>query len=227
MNNNDSQVIFKRVPLASLEPHPSNYNNHPPAQIADLKASLIRYKQVKPVVVQQITGEEQYIILAGHGITEAAKELYDENPVKYAHLNNWSIAIVPESWSIMTAKGYIISDNETTRKAEIDENILAQLLREQQEAGYDLASLGSDDHALEDMLAKLTPPTLEELEKEYGDEPEEDAFWPTIRVKVSPETKELYESLMEDAEGTDESTKFAWLLERIDVAMEDDEGDEG
>jgi hypothetical protein len=32
---------------------------------------------------------------------------------------------------------------------------------------------------------------------------------------------------MEDAEGTDESTKFAWLLERIDVAMEDDEGDEG
>lgn len=221
-----NEVQFKRVSLDTLIPSPHNYNQHPPAQIADLKASLIRYKQVRPIVVQKVAGEEQYIILAGHGITEAAKELYAENSIRYAHLNDWAIAIAPASWSIMDAKGYIISDNETTRKAEVDDDILAQLLREQQDAGYDLASLGSDEGALEDLLAKLTPPTLEELEKEYGDEPEEDAFWPTIRIKISPETKELYESLMEDAEGTDESTKFAWLLERVDMAMEDEEDDE-
>lgn len=150
-----NEIQFKRVPLEALVPSPHNYNQHPPAQIADLKASLIRYKQVKPVVVQKAAGEEQYIILAGHGITEAAKELYIENPTRYAHLNNWSIAIAPASWSIMDVKGYIISDNETTRKADVNEDILAQLLSEQQEAGYDLASLGTDDETLRQMLASL------------------------------------------------------------------------
>jgi hypothetical protein len=97
------------------------------------------------------------------------------------------------------------------------------MLQEQRDAGFDLASLGSDEDALTDMLAKLTPPTLDELEQEYGDTPEDDAFWPVIRVKVSPDTKELYDSLLEEATGTDEGAKFAWLLERVDVAMEDDD----
>jgi len=220
------RVEFKRVSIDVLTPSPHNYNKHPAIQIADLKSSLIRYGQVRPIVVRACAGDEQYMILAGHGITEAAQQLIEESPEKFGHFNEWDIVVVPSHWTDLDAKGYIISDNETSRKAEVEEDMLVQLLQEQQEAGYDLASLGSDDNALEDMLAKLTPPTLEELEKEYGDEPEEDAFWPTIRVKVSPETKELYESLMEDAEGTDESTKFAWLLERVDVAMEDEEGDE-
>jgi ParB-like chromosome segregation protein Spo0J len=93
-----NEVQFKRVPLDALSAHPSNYNCHPPAQIADLKASLMRYRQVRPIVCQQVVGEDQYIILAGHGITEAAKELFAENPHKYAHLNDWAVVIAPASW---------------------------------------------------------------------------------------------------------------------------------
>src|SRR5256885_585924 len=120
-----NEVQFKRVPLDTLSSHPSNYNIHPPNQLADLKASLMRYKQVRPIVVQQAAGEENhYIILAGHGITEAARELFAKDPIRYAHLNNWSIAIAPPSWSVLDAKGYMTSDNETSRKAEANEGLL-------------------------------------------------------------------------------------------------------
>ena len=154
--NISEEVQFKRVSLATLVPSPHNYNAHPPSQIADLKSSLIRYKQVKPIVVQQVAGgKEEYIILAGHGITEAAKELYAENPHKYAHLNEWAIALAPADWSVMDAKGYMVSDNELSRKAEPDETSLAQLLQEQADAGYDLASLGSDEETLRQMLQAL------------------------------------------------------------------------
>src|SRR2546430_12047028 len=169
MPTTSNEVQFKRVPLDTLEPHPSNYLGHPPAQIADLKASLMRYRQVRPIVVQRAAEEGQYIILAGHGVTEAAKELYAENPQKYAHLNDWAIAIIADSWSIAMAKGYMVSDNELGRKAEPNEEMLSQILQEQRDEGFDLASLGTDENALEDLLAKLTPPTLDELEEKYGD----------------------------------------------------------
>jgi ParB-like nuclease domain len=150
-----NEVQFKRVSLDSLEGHPSNYLEHPPAQIADLKASLMRYKQVRPVVVQRTANDGQYIILAGHGITTAAKELYAENPQKYSHLNDWGIAIVDDSWSISMAKGYMVSDNELGRKAVPDELSLAALLDEQRNAGFDLASLGTDEESLRQMLESL------------------------------------------------------------------------
>lgn len=165
-------VQFARVPLHVLAPSPYNYNQHPPAQIADLKASLIRYRQVKPVVVQRVEGDgEGYIILAGHGITEAAKELFAESPEKYAHLNEWAIAIAPASWSIMDAKGYMVSDNELSRKAEADQELLAMLLEEQRCADYDLASLGADDETLRQMLTALGDGYLAKEEKmpEPGD----------------------------------------------------------
>lgn len=151
-----SDVIVKRIPIDALEPHPFNYNQHPAAQIAELKASLKRYKQVKPIVVQKAVGNaEHYTILAGHGITMAAQELLAENSNKYAHLADWLVAIVPQDWSILDAKGYMASDNETGRKAETDETLLAELLQEQANAGYDLASLGTDDEALRQMLEAL------------------------------------------------------------------------
>ncbi len=166
-----NDVQFKRVPLDALTASPHNYNSHPQAQIADLKASLMRYKQVKPVVAQQVAGEESYILLAGHGITEAAKELYRENPAKYAHLNAWAIAIAPASWSILDAKGYMVSDNELSRKAEPDDNLLAALLQEQADAGFDLATLGSDEKSLRQMLESLGDELLGEG---FGDNKEDE-----------------------------------------------------
>ena len=61
------------------------------------------------------------------------------------------------------------------------------------------------------------PPTLDELGDEYGDH-SEDAFWPYIRVQVSPETKELFDSLWRDAPGDTDADKMAALLGAVDAA---------
>ncbi len=61
------------------------------------------------------------------------------------------------------------------------------------------------------------PPTLDELGAEYGDHSEE-SFWPYIRVQVSPETKELFDSLWRDAPGDTDADKMAALLGAVDAA---------
>lgn len=221
-----ARVEHRVVSIYDLIPHTENYNQHPQNQLEDLKASLRRYSQVEDTVVKALP-DGKYQIAAHEGITTAAKQLLEAG--ECSHLEQWGITIVPDHWDELEVKGYMITSNETARKSSPDDSLLAALLEEQQEAGYNLASLGSDEFALQDMLAKSTPPTLDELEEKYGSEPEPDAFWPVIRVKVSPDTKELYDSLLEEAPGTDEGVKFGWLLERVNLAdgeEEDGEDDE-
>jgi ParB-like chromosome segregation protein Spo0J len=196
------------IKLADLAPHPSNYRTHPESQIQDLMASLLRFGQVKSIVIQE---GPHPLCVAGHGIVEAARRL------NYSELR---ADVIPADWSPADVKGYLIADNQHAANAIDDEAILANLLQEQHDLGLDLAAIGADNDLLHDMLAKLNPPTLDELTAQYGDEPDEDAFWPVIRVKVSPETKALYDSLMEEAEGTDEGAKFANVLERVNMADE-------
>ena len=61
------------------------------------------------------------------------------------------------------------------------------------------------------------PPTLDELENEYGDPGERD-FWPIIRVQVSPETMEMFVSLMKETKIEDEAKAFAKLISVINIA---------
>jgi hypothetical protein len=59
------------------------------------------------------------------------------------------------------------------------------------------------------------PPTLEELEAQYGEEKEDD-LWPLIREKVSPETKERWDVLIAKEVGVDRPAKIANLLQRLE-----------
>jgi ParB-like chromosome segregation protein Spo0J len=200
------------ISLNRLIPHPDNYRIHPDEQISDLILSLKRFGQGRSIIVQD--GPNELLTVGGHGVVEAARQ------VGWTELR---ADVLPADWTPSQIRGYLIADNLHSEKSTDDEDVLSRLLKEQQEAGFDLASLGTDEEALRDMLAKMTPPTLDELTAQYGDEPEEDAFWPVIRVKVSPNTKELYDSLMEEAE---ESVKFAWILERVNVAIENEDEEE-
>lgn len=84
--------------------------------------------------------------------------------------------------------------------------------------GLDLSMLWHDDELDALMHAITAPPTLDELGDKYGEGGEQD-FWPVIKVQVSPETKELYDSLWRDAPGTTDSEKFAALLGAVDAAV--------
>ena len=56
------------VKLTDLTPHPENYNTHPEEQLTELEKSLGQFAQFKNIVINP-----DYVVLAGHGLVEAAK----------------------------------------------------------------------------------------------------------------------------------------------------------
>jgi len=170
--------------------------------INGLAQSLDRYGLRKPIVVNKRTG----IVLAGNGTLKAARQL------------GWqTIAVNYVDDDPQTAVGYALADNRLTDLSEFDNEALLLSLQQFdsmddvigfEQADYDelLAELGVDDDT--------SPPSLDELAAEYG-EPQERDFWPYIKVQVSPETKELWDSLMSDIEGDDEAVKVATLLSSL------------
>lgn len=151
----------KLIPLIMLYPHRRNYRQHPPAQIQRIKASLERFGQVRSIVVQA-NEDTTYTIVAGHGVTEAAQEL------EWKELR---ADILPHWWSAEQVTGYLVADNNLSMDATDDETLLAELLQEQSDAGYDLASLGTDDETLRQMLVTIGDGYLGSGEQE-GEEDE-------------------------------------------------------
>lgn len=135
----------KILPIDLLDGHKRNYRSHPPAQIAKLKASLDRFRQVRSIVVAP-ESNGRYTILAGHGVVEAARE---------CSVTEINCDVVPASWDKTTREAYLVADNLHSQEAQDDDALLAELLQEQANAGYDLAALGTDDESLRQMLEAL------------------------------------------------------------------------
>jgi hypothetical protein len=135
------------VAIADLVAHPQNYRQHPPEQIRALQLSLQRFGQGRSICIQDSPAHP--VIVAGHGIVEAARAL------------GWTALradIFPADWSAAQIAGYLVADNELSKSAADDETQLAALLQAQLDAGYDLAALGSDEESLRQLLAGLAEP---------------------------------------------------------------------
>lgn len=152
------------APLQELQAHPRNYKKHPELQLAKLRASLKRFGQVKPILVR--VEDHKYVIIAGHGVLEAAKQL------GWFHV---MCVRAPDHWTYEDALAYLVADNETSNDAETNELMLAELLEESKNAGYDLAALGSSEEQLATLLEKLAEEQLQteplpDLDEEIGDD---------------------------------------------------------
>lgn len=132
------------VPISVLYKHPRNYKKHPEAQLVKVRASLKKFGQTKPILVRRDT--LGFFIIAGHCVTQAAEDLQ--------WIDIW-LAVAPEHWTNEDALAYLVADNETSNGAEINELMLAELLEESRNAGYDLAALGSSEADLSALLEKL------------------------------------------------------------------------
>ena len=112
----------ERVTVASLLFDPANVRKHGERNLDAIKASLARFGQQKPIVV-----DGDGIVRAGNGTLMAAKSLgWDE------------IEIVRTNLRGSEATAYAIADNRTAELAEWDEGALAE----------QLAALQIDDEAL-------------------------------------------------------------------------------
>jgi ParB-like chromosome segregation protein Spo0J len=118
------------VPIESLSFDPANVRKHPERNLATIKASLLRFGQQKPIVV-----DASGIVRAGNGTLAAAKAL------------GWKeIAIVRSSLTGSDATAYAIADNRTAELAEWDDDALAQTLAALQIEDEEIAkSTGFDD----------------------------------------------------------------------------------
>lgn len=163
-NETPVSVTHATVPLDALRPHPRNYRQHPDSQVGRLAASLARFGQVRSIVVQE-GADGRYLIVAGHGLAEAAKR---------EGLTELHADVIPAHWTPEQVEGYLVADNESSREAEDDLAALAAMLDEQRNAGYHLESLGFNDDELAGLLESLTQAADADWSDALGDLPEGD-----------------------------------------------------
>ena len=127
------------VSIDSLHLDPANVRLHPERNLATIKASLARFGQVKPIVV-----DANSVVRAGNGTLEAAKSL------------GWDkIAIVRTSLKGSEATAYAITDNRSAEQAEWDNVALAESLRSLQSEDFDLDAVGFTSEEVDEVIAKL------------------------------------------------------------------------
>jgi ParB-like chromosome segregation protein Spo0J len=101
-----------QIPIDQLSLDPANARTHPDRNLEAIVASLRRFGQQKPIVV-----DSSNVVRAGNGTLEAAKRL------------GWdSIAAVRTDLKGSEAIAYAIADNRTSELADWDNDVLAAQL---------------------------------------------------------------------------------------------------
>lgn len=129
----------RRLPLSALKVDPANARLHGPRNLDSIAASLARFGQAEPLVVNARSGR----LVAGHGRLAAMRKL------------GWTEADVVElDLAEIDATALGIALNRTAELAEWDDGALASLLA-QLKADEALDGLGFDDVEIAKLLADL------------------------------------------------------------------------
>jgi ParB-like chromosome segregation protein Spo0J len=135
--------------IADLLLDPANVRTHSERNLQAIKASLVRFGQQKPIVV-----DANGIVRAGNGTLEAARALGWE-----------TIKIVRTPLLGSEATAYAIADNRTSELAEWDDDALASTLQALREEEVDLADMGFTDDDVAALIGEagkdvdeITPP---------------------------------------------------------------------
>ena len=159
------------VPVEGLSEDPTNARKHGPRNLEAIKASLEKFGQQKPIVVNR------GMVVAGNGTLAAAVDLGWEN-----------IAVTSTDLKGVAAKAYAIADNRTAELAEWDDVILAETLADMELEDFDLVAASGwlKDEVAGSALDEAVDAVLGDLE---------------YRVIVSIETEETQANLIEELEG--------------------------
>lgn len=151
--------------LAELRPHPQNYNRHSEAQIGRLMQSLETFGQPKPIVIWR------GLIIAGHGLVEAARGLGWER---------LQASDMSEEWTEAQATAFVGADNELARLADPDEAALAALAASLADVDRELAALAAgSEERLRELLATLEQPAGDDPGAQVDKAAELQAKWGT------------------------------------------------
>jgi len=139
------------VPIASVSQHPENPRQGDAGAVA---ASLARFGQQKPIVVQRATG---WIVAGNHTWQAAALVGEMERALSFGAGKEWThIAVVFSELDDLEAKAYAIADNRTSDLGTYDDDRLAKILTELA-AADSLVGIGYDGDDVDELLASLRP----------------------------------------------------------------------
>lgn len=142
------------IPIESVNLDGANARIHDAKNLAAIKASLSRFGQRLPIVIQR----EGMVVRAGNGRVVAARELgWDE------------IAAVIVDEGDVEATAFAIADNRTAELGGWDDEILASTLKGLEDSGDGIAELGFSDT---DLLSLFDDPE-EIIEDEIPEAPDE------------------------------------------------------
>jgi hypothetical protein len=174
------------VLIDSIKPHPQNYRKHPEAQLAHIEASIREHGFYRNIVVAR-----DGTILAGHGVVEAARKMgLVEVPVVRLDLSPTD----PRALKLLAG------DNEVGRLAEVDGQMLSEILSGLKGAGEDaLLGTGFGTLDLDRLIASLGAPM------------DVDAEWEGMPEFVQ-EDKGPYRQILMSFKSDEDAEKFAALL---------------
>lgn len=206
-----------RIETKSIEdllPDQNNINKHN-QKGHQLLENSIRRRGVGRGILAAGKNTESPIILAGNLTHEKARDAGIEEVVYVHTTGNQLVVTVRDDLDPTSAEAIAlgIEDNEIGKQSySPDIDILAALA-----AGDNalLSKLKNEDETFGNMLEGMgvnqAIKTLEELEAEYGGS-EIDDFHPVIKIKVTPEIKTRFDSVMMKMQGENEIEKFDALI---------------
>lgn len=132
------------VPTSKLKPNPQNPNKHSAEQLK-LYAKIIRHQGWRRAIV---VSKRSGLIVTGHGAWLAAKaEGWPQVPVDFQNFKTSADEFA-----------HLIADNKLPQMAEIDDELLAAILAEEFEDGFDLELTGLTGEELESLDPAIEPP---------------------------------------------------------------------
>lgn len=161
------QIVLR--PIEGLVAYARNARTHSPAQLEKLKASMREFGWTNPVLADAMG------IVAGHGRTMAAAELYRQGEtIRFPNGAPIPLGMVPvvdcTGWSDQQRKAYILTDNRSALDAGWDEELLRLELAELRDDGYDLSLTGFEDVELATLFEGVVDP--EQNDRDPDDVPD-------------------------------------------------------
>ncbi len=172
-----AKMKLERLAIKNLMLDPANVRKHPERNLSAIKASLLRFGQQKPILI-----DAKGIVVAGNGTVAAAKAL------GWTHVDTMRTSL-----SGAEATAYAIADNRSAELAEWD---LASLQQQIGSLPDDLReAAGFLDGDIEAMLESAGSELIEPQEPKAKTVPEGGTFQVCVILANESEQQKFYERI--------------------------------
>jgi hypothetical protein len=188
----------EEVPVADLHEDPANARRHPERNVTAIRASLARFGQQTPIVV-----DASNVVRKGNGTLVAARALGWE-----------TIRVVRTPLAGVDAAAYAIGDNRTSELAEWDDDALAATLEAiRSEPDFPLDATGFTTDEVDALLERLGGEPVDDPEAEWQGMPEfeHEDLTPARTIHVhfkGPDDVRAFAELVGQPIG--EKTRYLW-----------------